>query len=83
MSTPGQLPQSLALAEASADSLTEFFSRDPEGFTRQDRDRMVMLLQEQRARWEAADAASPTKPKRVSAAGASLITNAKAEDLGL
>jgi len=82
MST-GQLPQSTALAEASPDSLTEFFSRDPEGFSRQDRDRMVSLLREQRLRWEAADASAPTKPKRVSAGGATLIAGAKAEDLGL
>ena len=52
----GLIPQSQLLAEASEDSLSELFSRDPEGFTRQDRDQIVKALRAQRARFELAEA---------------------------
>jgi len=78
---PNELPQSSALGEASADSLTELLGRDPEGYSRQDRDRVIAALRDQRVKWEAAERAGP-KP-RAKAGTASLETSAKAEDLGL
>lgn len=81
---PGIIPQSNALAEALPDSIAEFLSRDPEGYTRQDRDRMVVIMREQRVRWEAAEAAEPKK--RTSAGPKAQLassTAAKADDLGL
>lgn len=58
-----EIPQSTAVAEATVDSLAEVMSRDPEGYSRQDRDRIVEFLRAQRARQAAADQAGGSKPK--------------------
>lgn len=81
---PNEIPQSQALAEASSDSLAELLSRDPEGYSRQDRAQVVAALRAQRVRWEAAEAAAPAKrgPSGPKATLAS-TTSAKADDLGL
>lgn len=70
MTTTGQIPQSPALQEADPNSLGELMSRDPEGFQRQDRDRVIAALRGDRERRSAADAAasaagSSRKPKAV------------------
>lgn len=81
---PGIIPQSNALAEADSSSIAEMLSRDPEGYTRQDRDKIVLIMREQRARWEAADAAEPKrKPSAGPKAQLASSTAAKADDLGL
>lgn len=64
--TAGEIPQSAALAEAETDSLTEVMSRDPEGYSRQDRDRIVEALRAQRARLAAVEA-SGGKPRGATA----------------
>jgi len=83
----GQIPQSQLLAEASEDSLSELFSRDPEGFTRQDRDQIVKALRAQRARFELAEAEGKKAPRQPKAAAAakptSSTTSLDLEDLGL
>lgn len=61
-----EIPQSTALAEATTDSLAEVMSRDPEGYSRQDRARIVEFLRAQRARQAAADSAGP-KPRQAAA----------------
>lgn len=85
MSTNGEIPQSEALAEATGDSLAELMSRDPEGLSRQDRDRIVEALREQRARIAAAEAAG--KPRRGPGTAAKVPLASKAtksmEDMGL
>lgn len=82
--TPATIPQSSALAEASGDSLSELFSRDPEGFQRQDLDRIIAVLRAKRAVWQANEHAEGAgKPKRKSAAEMLAKTASKAEDLGL
>lgn len=81
----GEIPQSNALSEATTDSLAELFSRDPEGLTRQDRDRIIESLRAQRARIESVDRASPVKAPK--AAGSKLplagSTSKTTDDLGL
>lgn len=63
-----EIPQSDALREASeGDSLAEVMSRDPEGLSRQDRNRIVEALRAHRARIAAAEA-SGVKPKAVRSA---------------
>ena len=80
MTDSPQLPQSNALAEAQVDSIAEIMGKDPEGFARQDRDRIVAALRQQRIKWLASEgAAKPRAPKAL----ATLSTSAKAEDLGL
>lgn len=78
----GLLPQSNALAEAKTDSLSDYMSRDPMQFTRQDRNRIVEALRAQRARWETAQAAEANGSSKT-ASGKSLLSEAKAKDLGL
>lgn len=56
----GQIPQSEALAEAT-ESLTELLSRDPEGYSKRDRARIVEELREMRARWMKAELAGEHK----------------------
>lgn len=81
--TEGRIPQSTALAEASPLSIAELLSRDPEGFSRQDRAVVVDALRRQRERWQAAEAA-PKAPKQLKAVDLkSLSTKATAQDLGL
>lgn len=84
MTSSGELPQSTALAEAETDSLTEVMSRDPEGYSRQDRDRIVEALRAQRARLAAAEAAGPKRaPPGSPKVALTAKTDTKAEDLGL
>lgn len=81
---PRALPQSSALAEAGAEeSLAELFSRDPEGFQAQDRQRLVAALREQRKRWEAAEANGTTRRERTKGLGLGSSTEKSLEDLGL
>lgn len=69
MSGNPEIPQSDALAEATKeDSLAEVMSRDPEGLSRQDRDRIIAALREQRARIAAAEAAGTKVPRAQKAA---------------
>lgn len=81
---PRLLPQSQALAEADPASLTELMSRDPEGYSRQDRDRIIASLREQRARLAASEAAAPAKALRVSSkVPLSTKSTMNPEDMGL
>lgn len=57
----GEIPQSNALSEASVSSISELLSRDPSTLTREQRDRAVQALREQRARFEAGERARPAK----------------------
>ena len=81
----GLIPQSQLLAEASEDSLSELFSRDPEGFQRQDRDLIVKALRAQRARFELAEAEGKKAPRQLKAGAkpTSSSTSLDLEDLGL
>ena len=81
--TLGLLPQSTALAEASSDSLSELLSRDPQGWSRIDLDRVVKDLRAQRLKWEAAEAAGVKTPKAVKLSDRTLTATRNAEDLGL
>jgi hypothetical protein len=81
MTTP-TIPQSNALAEANGDSLAELFSRDPEGYTEQDLEKVVIALRLQRERWAAAEAQGATKAPGTKAPKSS-TTAASAGDLGL
>jgi hypothetical protein len=60
---PGTLPASDALSEATVDSLSELFSRDPEKLSRNDIARMVEELEAQRARFKKAEAEGKAVPK--------------------
>lgn len=79
------LPQSDALAEASAGSLSELMDRDPAGYSGAERARIIAWLREQRARWQKTEAENTAKPKRGTAAAKELRLTASAspEDLGL
>jgi hypothetical protein len=77
----GQLPQSSALAEASPDSVSILMDKDPEQYTRQDRDRIVKLLRANRERLAAAEAAGPTRKVAQAKVGTTVVE--KPEDLGL
>ncbi len=57
----GEIPQSEALKETHGDSLAEVMARDPEGLSRQDRDRIIEALRAQRARLATAEASAPKK----------------------
>jgi hypothetical protein len=65
-----EIPQSNALAEAGSDSLDELLNRDPEGYSKLDRQRVIAGYREYRAKLEraglAALADAAAKPKRVS-----------------
>lgn len=80
-----EIPQSTALAEADPGSLSELMSRDPEGFSKQDRARIIHALREDRARREKAEAeAAATGKKRASpAVKPGTIVPPSAGDLGL
>lgn len=77
-----QLPTSDALVEAGAgaESLTELLSRDPEGYQRQDRDRIVEALRAARVKWQAAEAAGRSK---AGTRGPQLAKGLKPDDLGI
>lgn len=84
--TFGSIPQSAALAEASPDSLTELFSRDPLGFGEQDLARLVTELRKQRERWASAEAGgTSTRPTRAKPVPASreIVSVQSAAELGL
>lgn len=69
MSEEGQIPQSAALEEADPGSLAELMSRDPEGFSAQDRGRIISALRADRARREKAEAEAGAGGKRAPRAG--------------
>lgn len=85
----GEIPQSSALAEAIVESLTELMSRDPEGYTKQDRMRIIATQREARARWEQMEkeeqASGKPKIERTKADAVAILKRAsgKAEDLDL
>jgi hypothetical protein len=81
----GEIPQSTALAEASLeDSFTELFSRDPEKQSRQDRDKIVAGLREQRERLAAAELAGAKTPRAKKAVSLDKpVIGESLEDLGL
>lgn len=81
--SPGVIPQSRALAEATPESLAELLSRDPEGYSRQNRDTIVMVMREQRVRWEATEAAGGPKQRSSPKAQLASSTAAKADELDL
>ncbi len=85
MSTPGEIPQSQALAEAGVDSLAELMSRDPEGYSRQDLSRVVLALREQRERLAKAEVEGGGARKRAvpKISQTSLKTSADIGDLDL
>ena len=79
---PDDLPQSNALEEVHGDSLGELFSRDPEGYSEQDLDRIIGELRAQRARWQEAESTGAKKPRAPKALPGPVQTKS-AEDLGL
>lgn len=83
--TPGTLPQSTALAEARADSLSELLSRDPESYQTQDLDRIIEVLREQRRRWQAAEASGAPRrgQSKTSSEPGTRATDLSMDDLGL
>lgn len=84
MSEHGQIPQSNALAEATVDSLGELMSRDPEGYSKQDLERIVAAMREQRERLAVSAAAAPQRaPRGGPKTNVSLKTTVGAEDIGL
>ena len=91
MNTPvfGQIPKSPILAEASPESLSLLFSRDPEGYSKQDLSKIIEVLREQRARFAKAEAeAQATGKKRGAKAPtvaplASLTVDSSPDDMGL
>lgn len=83
---PSTLPQSPALAEASADgpaaSITEAFSRDPEQLSKQDRQAIIAAMREFRARLEKAELEGKVAP-RVRASELSKSAPRDASEMGL
>jgi hypothetical protein len=79
------VPQSDALAEASLDSLSELFSRDPEGYSAQDLTKVIETYRAMRVKWKASEATAAASPKgpKVASAAKSLIASVSAEDAGL
>lgn len=57
MAEPGQIPQSTALVEASAESIGDLLSRDPERYSESDWIKFIEVYREQRKRWAAAEGA--------------------------
>lgn len=82
-----EIPQSNALREASeGDSLAEVMARDPEGYSRQDRDRIIEALRAQRARIAAAEAAGVKVPRAQKAADKiqlSTVADKSLDEMGL
>lgn len=62
----GEIPHSPALSEAYPTSLQELFSRDPEGYQRQDLAAIVTAMRQWRIRLEEAEAAGK-KPRQTRA----------------
>ena len=84
---PNTIPQSTALAEANSNSLSELFSRDPEGYTRKDLDSIIAEMRNQRLRWDAAEKAGARvrNPKVDGGNAKSKVLESKqsADELGL
>lgn len=88
-SAPNQIPQSMALTEASAESLDQLLSRDPFLYSRLDRDKVVAELRLNRERFAKAEAevasgvrkTVASKPKKADLAVT--VSDANVEDLGL
>lgn len=70
------------LSEAQPDSLQELFSRDPEGYQRQDRDKIVSELRAMRKRFQQTELLGK-KPSAKRASAKNLTTTSDLEDLGL
>ena len=85
----GEIPQSTALVEASAESLDQLLSRDPFLYSRLDRDKVVAELRLNRERFAKAEAevasgarkTVSTRPKKADLAVT--VSDANVEDLGL
>lgn len=76
-----ELPTSPALAEATTDSLSELFSRNPATYTDTDLDKICQVLREQRQRFVQAEATG-TRVRAVKAP--TPIPHGKSpEDLGI
>ncbi|MCK9361752.1 hypothetical protein M0Q28_06050 [Patescibacteria group bacterium] len=78
----GQLPQSDALRVAQTDSLGELLSRDPMGFQRLNRDRVVAELRAAREKWEKLEAAGG-RGKAAKTKPTVDLSKVKTGDLGL
>ena len=81
-----QLPQSAALQEASATdlaSITEVFSRDPEGYQQQDRLLVIAGLHAQRLKWEALEASGQTRKERTKVDSAGPASGTQTASKGL
>jgi len=84
MPNESPIPQSSALAEAGIESLSDLFSRDPEGLTKQDFARIIETLRAQRVAWEASEAAGvKPKVKKVGEGAKSLLATKTAGELDL
>ena len=59
----GLIPQSNALVEAGSgsESIAELLSRDPEGYTKQDRARIIELFRDQAKRWKQSETEKAAK----------------------
>jgi hypothetical protein len=83
----GALPESDALAEASEQSLSYYFSKDPLHLSDIELGKLVQELRAKRALWAASEASGAAKGRSKTVAGkaASLVssTSATAEELGL
>lgn len=79
MTTNGTIPQSPLLASASPESLALLLSRDPEGYSDQDLDKVVEAFRADRRRWEEAEAGGKPKAKRIASTAAVVSSS---EDLG-
>ena len=83
----GIIPSSEALAESKPESISEFLSRNPTTLTPEDRKKMVSILREQRARWEAAEAKGEhkrtTRAPGEAKSAKTLVTEKTLGDLGL
>lgn len=86
-SSSGSIPQSQALLEASTPSpeasLAEVMSRDPEGYSAQDRRVIIEAMRAQRARLEKAEAEGKLTPRATKASELSKKAPRDAGDLGL
>lgn len=85
MTDQGVIPQSQALAEASPDSISELFSRDPEKLTEVDLGKLVLELRAQRERHKITELTAPVEgPRgRAKAISKTLITTASSKDMDL
>lgn len=63
----GELPKSDALAEASSEALDALLTRDPFGFSKQDRTRVVEELRRRREGWQKAESFGKKKGPAASA----------------